>query len=316
LKGEPCMASKPASASLAERCLSVAWYFGLAPFLRSWRPIASNAFIDHHYAQAMAAAFVALVWLFVDAVVEAGETLFLIHFPDSARTFINQWEPYLTYAMLLPLVVVAGLWMGSVGLALAGSTRPMLLLKRIARKPQLVRVGFGANSFALALVLIVVVLTVHATSLTRRHGEGAAIYFLYDEGIPVPRWGYALGLHRISWEAQRRWGKRCTVLDRLDKETLRAALAHGKVLILATHGADGYACTYYAPEKLGVGPPEIGTTNDGRSNRFLRMGVFKAAEWKAHLAPAEVVTYDRESTVFDHATWFAIVGPKQVKQLK
>ena len=42
----------------------------------------------------------------------------------------------------------------------------------------------------------------------------------------------------------------------------------------------------------------------------------KAAEWKAHLAPAEVVTYDRESTVFDHATWFAIVGPKQVKRLK
>jgi hypothetical protein len=136
------------------------------------------------------------------------------------------------------------------------------------------------------------------------------------------------------------------VLDRLNKQTLREALAHGKVLILATHGDNGYACTYYAPEKLGVGPPDAGAIDDRKSPRFLRMSVFdadnkpgawenvavngdlrlvyvfgcnagtKAPAWEEHLAPAQVITYNRESTVFDHGLWFAFAGPTQVKWLE
>jgi len=328
------------------RCSGAACYLGFYPLLSLWRCPAPDTFVAHHCAQAMAAGFVALVWLLVDALFEAGETFLLIRFPRFARSFIVQWEPYLTYALLLPLILLVGLWMMSFGLALAGSTRPVPVLKRVARWRGAVRLSFAANSIALTLLPIIVLLAVHARSLTRTTGEGAAVYFLYDEGIPVPRWGYALGLYRVSLEAQRRWGKGSTVLDRLNKQTLRAALAHGKVLILATHGGDGYACAYYAHEKLGVGPPDSGATDAEKSFRFLRMSIFgaddkpgacedvpvndgmrlvylfgcnagmKAAEWKEHLSPAQVVTYKRESTVFDHALWFAWVGPALVKQLK
>ena len=113
-----------------------------------------------------------------------------------------------------------------------------------------------------------------------------------------------------------------------------------------THGGDGYVCTYYAPEKLGVGPPDKGATNEGKSSRFLRMSVFdadnkpgawesvavnsdlrlvyvfgcnvgtQAAEWEEHLAPARVITYKRESTIFDQCLWFAFVGPAQLNQLR
>src|SRR5207237_10554473 len=101
----------------------------------------------------------------------------------------------------------------------------------------------------LSFVPLITLLALHATSLTRRSGGDAAVYFLYDEGISVPRWGFALGLYRITLRAQQNWGKGCVVLDHLNRETLREALANGKV---ATHGEEGHADTCYAPEVLRV----------------------------------------------------------------
>lgn len=198
----------------------------------------------------------------------------------------------------------------------------------------------------LALIALTIVLAFHAASLARTSREGAMVYFLYDEGIPVPRWGYALGLYRVTLQAQRNWGKGSTVLDRLNRENLRAALAHGKVVILATHGGGGYACTFYAAEKLGVGPPGTGATNESQSSRFLRISVLsadnqfhewenvdvnselrlvylfgcdsgkKASQWEEHLAPAQVVSYNRMSTIFDHGLRFAFTAPAQLRTLQ
>jgi hypothetical protein len=155
-----------------------------------------------------------------------------------------------------------------------------------------------------------------------------------------------LGLYRISLQARRNWGKGSTVLDRLNKNTLRTALASGRVVILATHGDAGYVATYFAPEVLGVWPPDSGVTDETKSAHFLRMAVRgtdnkwgmsenvkvsnqlqlayifgcnagnKASQWREHLAPAQVVTYNRLSTVFDHALWFAFTGPSQLETLR
>src|SRR5205823_13121039 len=130
---------------------------------------------------------------------------------------------------------------------LAGSTWQVPLLKRLMRRPRVIRLSLLANSLVLFFVPLITVLALHATSLTRRSGGGAAVYFLYDEGISVPRWGFALGLYRITLQAQQNWGKGCVVLDRLNRETLREALANGKVVILATHREEGHADTCYAP---------------------------------------------------------------------
>jgi len=41
----------------------------------------------------------------------------------------------------------------------------------------------------------------------------------------------------------------------------------------------------------------------------------RAPLWQEHLAPARVVAYNRWSTVFDHALWFALTGPAELKEL-
>ena len=304
----------------------------------------------------MAAFFLLKLALVVFVVADVAATMLAVFFPDLERHFPRNWEWYVTGVTGLPIVALFVLWLWLLRLAFAGSMRQVMLLKRLTQRSWIVRLSFLANCFVLSLIPIVVALAFHATSLTRTSHEGAAaVYFLYDEGIPVPRWAYALGLYRVSLQAQRNWGAGCTVLDRLNKETLRAAFAHGKVVMLATHGGEGYACTYYAAETLCVGPPTPGATNEVNGSRFLRSCVLpydweswkrlkeekwekwddvgvnselrlvyifacdagkRASQWEEHLAPAQVITYNRPSTVLDHGLWFAFTGQKQLKVLQ
>jgi len=210
----------------------------------------------------------------------------------------------------------------------------------------LIRLSLIINAFALALVFATVPLALHANSLIRTSRERAAVYFLYDEGAGIPRWLFGLGMYRVSRQAEQIWGAGCTVVDRLNKATLRTALANGRVVILATHGEGGYAATYYAPECLCIGAAESGTEDEGKSARFLSMSVRdrenrwgkwenvpvgrdlrlayifacnageRAPLWNERLAPAQVITYNRVSTVFDHAYWFAVTGPRTIKGLR
>ena len=324
------------------RILSLACYLGLAPMIRLWRSRSSDPFFRHHYLQSMAAFFLALLWLCAIFLFETGVTIIQVRFPELGWR-LHAWEFYLIFIMLALLVLF---WVALVGLALAGSSRQMPLLKRLTHSAWVIRLSLISNAMVLVIVPIVAAVAVYATSLTSTNREGSAVYFLYDEGAGVPRWVFALGMSRVILQAQRNWGTGCTVLDRLNAETLRTALASGKVVILATHGEQGYAVTYYAPECLYVGPPDTGAVDEMKNTRFLRTTILgrdhkwstwknaavgdglrlvyvfacnsgtRAAQWQEHLAPAQVITYNRVSTIFDHALWFAFTGPADIRRIK
>ena len=135
------------------------------------------------------------------------------------------------------------------------------------------------------------------------------------------------------------------MLDKLDQATLHTALEYGRVIVLATHGDAGYAKTSYASEILCVWPADTGVTDAKGNSRFLRVSVLgpdktwgksedvavnsqlqvayifacnagkRASQWQEHLAPAQVITYNRASTVWDHAVWFALTGPTLLQKL-
>jgi hypothetical protein len=282
---------------------------------------------------------------------------FLILFPHLGERLIERWGwlgVYIGYVLLLPALAFGALWLALLASALSGSTREIPFLRRLTCKPLIVRFSSAANHLVWLLVPLITVFALYSTSLTRRSGEGAAVYFLYDDGISVPRWGYAMGLSRIALQAEKNWGMNCTVLDHLTRETLRQALTSGKVVILATHGSDGYAGTYCSPETLCVGPAPLQATMEMNNPRFLQTCILpydaeswarlkegkwdqwenvpvssqlklayifacnggkKASEWEKHLAPARVITYNRISTLWDHAVWFAFTGPMQLEKL-
>lgn len=334
-----------------QRLLCVGCYLGLAPLVRLFRSRFAHPLLRHHYLQAMAGFALFLVWFLGTLLFDATEWITFMYFPNFGVR--PAWRVYVDY---VPWLLFAGLvlmWLLLIGFAVAGSTRQIRFLHALTRRPAVVRLSLIVNTLVLAVIPIVALIALHGVSLTQKNRDGAAVYFLFDEGIPIPRTGYALGLYRLSLEAQRNWGAGSIVLDRLNKETLRTALAYGKVVIFATHGADGYAGTYCAPQTLCIGPPDAGDTNQINNSRFLRtcvlpddyeswtrlkegkwdqwenidvnsglrlMYIFGCDAgkkgWKEHLAPARVVTYDRTSSAFDHVLWFALTGPAELRKVR
>lgn len=332
-----------------ERLRAAACYLGLGPLVKSRGSVSGEAFFGQHFAQAMVALFLFATWVVVAVSIDISKFLILIWFPD-LDSKLDQLEFCVTYVLLLALGVFMVLWSALLALALAGSSRKLPVIRRLTGLHWMFRFSSMANRILLALIPMVGVLTWHAASLTRRCGDSGAVYFLYDDGIPVPRWSYALGLYRISLQARRNWGGGSVVLDRLDPENLRSAMAHGKVVILATHGEKGFA---YAINKvvprigagtLCVAPPDPGATDQMNRSQFLRLAVLgadnnwsnagnvtvgdqlriayvfacdagiKASQWKEHLSPAQVIMYNRTSTLYDHAWWFAFTGPALLRK--
>jgi hypothetical protein len=191
-------------------------------------------------------------------------------------------------------------------------------------------------------IFLIVAATVHASSLTRQDDEPAQVYLLYDDMDLVPRWVFNLGFYRISLAATERWGNGSVVVAPLDEHHLRLVLEHGKFVFLACHGRDGDIVT----PRFTVGPPRIlmgdwdlpdkvgflfvHETHDGEAKRValptgqsLRL-VYnagcdcgsKAPLWEAALAPAEVKTFDRLSTVAEHIVWLWVDGPERVRAME
>ena len=116
---------------------------------------------------------------------------------------------------------------------------------------------------------------------------------------------------------------------------------HGKFLFLACHGRDGDIVTphlWIVPPPLSA--PELEPSNNGvfiahtdgsRSDepwpfapagKSLRLvyntacdGGAKAELWEAALAPAEVKTFDRLSTVAEHIVWLWSGGPERMREM-
>lgn len=295
----------------------------------------------------MAAFFLIIIVLIGACGWESTECLVYIHFNLLERhVVIRTIMSILDRVELFALLSFPPLLLSLVVLALCGSDWQVPLLKRLAKMRWPLQIASIINSGLLFSMPLVGIVLVWALSLTHRSFDGAKVYFLYDRGIPVPRCGYALGLCRISMQAERNWGKDNVVLDSLTKETLRVALKSARVLILATHGERGFAATYCSPEVMGVWPAEIGARDEKGDVRFLHVGfrasnhkwrnvenlsvnshlqltyIFacnagtKAPQWREHLAPALVFTYNRFSTVWDHAIWFAFTGPSFMKTIR
>ena len=154
----------------------------------------------------MAALCLAFVVFLAAVAFEGTECLIVMCFPAFVQQLADRFGSslwYLDYAELPLFVGMALVWFALVGLALAGSMRPMPLLHGLSQKPWFVRFSFAANVVLLALIPISLAFGFWATALTRTCVHDAKVYFLYDEGIAVPRWGYAMGLSRLSLQAER-----------------------------------------------------------------------------------------------------------------
>ncbi|HKB38675.1 MAG TPA: hypothetical protein VKD72_19685, partial [Gemmataceae bacterium] len=247
---------------LVSRLLSLLSYLGLAPVLSVLRVRWDDPFRRHHRDQALALFLILQVGIVLELVEEVASLYYVPHFPRLTRALVE--ARWLVYVVLGVLLAWALTWAVAVLLALAGSSWGLPLVRRLARSRRWLRVSFVGNVLGLVGLAVLAGVATHAVSLTRQRGP-AAVYLLYDDDIPVPRWLYAVGMYRLSLKATDRWGPGSVVLAPLNEESLQEALAHGRMVVLATHGSDGLVTA----SSLVVCAPRVEGDHDPLRMRYL-----------------------------------------------
>jgi len=321
------------------RLLAVAFYLGLLPLLRPRGCRHDDPFVHHHAAQALALILLLLAllaggllyWALLTSLILYGRDLYAsLPSPADWPTPLRDGLPL--GAALLPWLLA---WVWCLALAASGSARDLPLVRRLAGRPRLLQLAWLGNVLLGAGALLTAAAAGHASSLARDDDGPAAVYVLYDDMGFVPRWVFSLGFYRVSLAATERWGPGSVVVAPLDEAHLRSALRHGRFVFLACHGRGGDIETAHlrispsAEPARGLcvtregDPPESGAADTVQAGENLRLvynaacdGGSKAPQWERALAPAEVRTFDRLSTVAEHVAWLWLTGPDRVRSLR
>jgi hypothetical protein len=320
---------------LPRRLIAASCYLGLAPLAGWLRRCRADGFVRHHSTQALALFLVGVATAFLGLAVSVGWAWVIIHHREVYEAVHGGLDGVLAGGVLL---VLAAAWAFGLGTAVAGSTRPLPLVTRLAARRGCLRTAAAAHLAAYAGIALVIGLVAHAAALCREEGP-ADVYVLYDDMGVAPRWLFRLGAYRIARAARQRWGPGSTAVAPLDASHLADALRRGRVLILLCHGREGMILK----EDLSVLPPpcrEPGQSpappfvyvqeGEPRPDRWqtvpvggnLRLAYITACDgglyadrWRQALAPAEVVTFDRLSAMLEHAGWLWLAGPAYIRQL-
>ncbi len=304
----------PPSPNWKQRLLAASYYCGAAPLIGHLRSRRESPFADHHYGQALALCFVALVILAAYII----ESLFL----SWVLVFRREWyedtwlEPTLLMIVRRAFLCWIVFWVFSVAWALLGSWRPIPFVGRLARYTRLMRFSVAGYGVAVAAILATGAIAIHAQALVRNDAGTARAYLVYDDLGFVPEWAFNLGFYPIARAAIAKWGEGSAVVTPLTKESLARALHEGDFVFVLSHGK---------PEGLLakggiIRPSNAVSLGTGERLRYVYItgcdsGTLQK-EWESNLAPAKVITFDRLSAWLEHIYWLLFKGAAVVRSLR
>ncbi len=295
------------------RLAALSFYLGAAPFFWAARTRRKNAYLRHHFEQALAI----FLLLFLLTALFAALVLLLSYTMIHQRALYDQTHPephLLTFVRRLYLCWLV-FWAYGIGLALFGSTRHMPIVAFIAS-----RRGLRGTAMAVFVVLygaaaLTVPVAAHASLLIRTDERPGEVLLLYEDIGKFPRFLFALGFYNISRTANARWGDGSVVALRLTEEAIQRAVKEGRFVFIGSHGrAQGLLL------KTGyVSPEDVKAMGAKSQLQYVYLtscdsGAQKEA-WEDAFAPAEVITYDRYTAVVEHAWWLWFRAPATIRAL-
>jgi uncharacterized membrane protein len=317
------------------RLLAVSFYFGLAPLLAWARRCREDAFVRHHAGQALVLLLVAATAGVLGLLISVGWAWVIIAHREVIEALPYGFDWVVCAAVLL---LLAAAWLLGITTALAGSSRRLPLLGRLAARPRVRRIAFVVNCAAWVCVGLVAGLALHASSLCRAEGP-APVCVLYDDMGVAPRWLFNLGAYRIALTARERWGEGSVAVVPLDPTHLEQALGQGRMVVLLCHGRDG--CIIKEDLTIMASPDAVFARDGLRRWVCVREGITfedrwdtvavgkdlqlvyitacdggrHAERWQEVFRPAEVVTFDRLSAMLEHVWWLWLDAPGRVRDL-
>lgn len=285
-------------------------YLGFAPFY-SAGPAQDNDYADGHrrHALAMLLALLGVVLLYA-----VGFATVTIAIGISRSLYVDYHiESHVLGALRKVFLAWGVFWLFAMATALLGREAYLPVVWRLARRDGLIRctarlwIGLYVGALLLAAFIA------YAGTKVRQDPVPGKVYLLYEDAKVMPRWVFTLGNYRLARAAEDRFGPGQAVMLRLTRESLLRALREGTFIFLGSHGMkqgilmpDGFFEIQDVPERS-VNP----------ALQFVYMsGCDQGSGWREAFAPAEVLTYDRLTTVAEHVWWMWFDGPRVIRALK
>jgi hypothetical protein len=299
--------------SLKDRLLAASLYLGAIPLFWFGERRRKDAFLAHHFAQSLGifALLLAQAGLLIITIIVLSYTMVhcrgwydAVHPEPHAKNIL--WKIFLAWLVFLGY---------GFALALLGSQRTLPLVVRLGRLRGLASLTACGMAGVYLLTMGIFPFAVHASRIARSDARPGQVYLLYEDINRFPRWLFTLGFYRISLAGRERFGLDSVVALRLSKDSVRRAVREGRFVFLGSHGmAQGLLLRdgFLEPQDVKAMQPNPGL-------QFVYMsgcdsGALKQA-WEDAFAPANVVTYDRLTSLVEHVRWLWFAGPDVVRSL-
>lgn len=289
-------------------------YLGAAPFIRSRTAKTKQGLERLHHEAAMGSFFLLSLLGLAFASCFVLLSLLMVW----ARPIYEGWrlEPYVLDALwklLLAWLVLHGFCIVH---AARGSGRPLPLVNWLGSMPWVQGTARWTGRVAFSAGLLIAGLAAYSNALVPQSQTPGKVYLVYEDNGIVPRWFFTLGLLPMAREARQLYGDESVRALRITREHLREAFAHGRFVMVASHGqAEGLIAgdNWFAPHDLQ--PGDVGLQLGYVYLSGCDSGA-QAEAWAAALKPAKVVTHNRLTAVLEHAWWMWFEAPEAMRALE
>jgi hypothetical protein len=326
------MTTKPARPGWFDRVLAASCYLGFAPWLLLGRR-RERPFVNHHFTYGVSALLLFLLLLLL-SIATLGVSVYLGRTPGDTGESVGYVLAALSVLWLIAGFLCAGF----------GTARCVPPLGWMGRRPWCVRTALAGNLLVWAAVLLIAALTWHANAIAREDLGSAQVYVLVDKlgaEKAIPHAAVKLACYRLALAARECWGDGSIVVTHLNEQSFRAALRHGRLVVIWSHGAkgaismpDGWATAdvprpaaapvgmrlvYFWPtEGPSVRVPAPVEIGDGLQYLYCSAceGSTQAKLWEDSIRPANVKMHDGSPNALEHIVWLWFEAPELARELK
>jgi uncharacterized membrane protein len=316
------------------RFLSVACYFGFAPFL--WMAgieEQNNKYLKYHFHHSLVLSLLILFILIATAIVDALGYIYVVLWNPSLNDYyamgwlVHLFE-YTGNTVALAWVIA---WLFTVISAWRGQLPQIPILSNIAQRKNWMRFSLGWTIFVRIALILLILMAAHGALLTMDPNKSPHVYILYTVSgyIPTeplwatytpPHWAFSLFFYPIITAATIHWGHGTVAIEPLSDVTFKEAIKNGHFVFVASHGGkeDGSFAYSFVPYR-GFLPSDLQPGDAGTQLRYVYFAACYAgdreSEWRQVLAPADVQIYARITSVEEHFLWVWLKGAKVILNL-
>jgi hypothetical protein len=322
------------------RILSVACYFGLAPFLWfSGVTRQQNRLLNHHLLYSLVFSFTVFCSLVFYCVATGIQYWIIVHLwnPTMAeyesQTLLSEaFNLVCVFASLLIVFLWGFAWVRSVQGAWRGQTPHISIIAWVASKIQAVRFAVYWSLLIESAFLFLISIGINSVRITQAMPEKADVYILYTVGgyIPAPglyetftppRWSVTMAFYPLIQAGIEKFGDQGVSVLPLSEDSFNEAIHNGRFIFVASHGGiSSGAFTISSLPYKEYKPSDVAQSLVGEQLQYAYFaGCWTGdleSEWRQVLGLDESMMFDRLSFVTEHMLWVWFKSPGVISGLK